>query len=81
MLTDSSRPIVTIGRTMSTASPNRTALITGGAGFIGSHLSELLLTQGWEVFVLDELSTGAEKNVAHLREHPAFHLVVDSVLT
>jgi UDP-glucose 4-epimerase len=80
MLTDSSRPIVTIGRTMSTASPNRTALITGGAGFIGSHLSELLLTQGWEVFVLDDLSTGAEKNVAHLREHPAFHLVVDSVL-
>jgi UDP-glucose 4-epimerase len=80
MLTDSSRPIVTIGRTMSTASPNRTALITGGAGFIGSHLSELLLTQGWEVFVLDDLSTGAEKNVAHLREHPTFHLVVDSVL-
>ena len=38
------------------------------------------LTQGWEVFVLDDLSTGAEKNVAHLREHPAFHLVVDSVL-
>jgi UDP-glucose 4-epimerase len=65
---------------MANATPSRTALITGGAGFIGSHLSELLLTQGWEVFVLDDLSTGAEKNVAHLREHPAFHLVVDSVL-
>ena len=67
-------------RSMSNATPSRTALITGGAGFIGSHLSELLLAQGWEVFVLDDLSTGAEKNVAHLREHPAFHLVVDSVL-
>jgi UDP-glucose 4-epimerase len=65
---------------MSTPAPNRTALITGGAGFIGSHLSELLLSQGWEVFVLDDLSTGAERNVAHLRENPAFHLVVDSVL-
>ena len=65
---------------MSTDTPSRTALITGGAGFIGSHLSELLLAQGWEVFVLDDLSTGAEKNVAHLRANPAFHLVVDSVL-
>ena len=65
---------------MSTDSASRTALITGGAGFIGSHLSELLLTQGWEVFVLDDLSTGSERNVAHLRAHPSFHLVVDSVL-
>jgi len=65
---------------MSTDTTDRTALITGGAGFIGSHLSELLLAQGWEVFVLDDLSTGAEKNVAHLRTHPSFHLVVDSVL-
>src|SRR5581483_12215071 len=58
----------------------KSALITGGAGFIGSHLSELLLAQGWEVFVLDDLSTGAEQNVAHLREDSGFHLVVDSVL-
>ena len=43
----------------------RRALITGGAGFIGSHLSELLLDDGWEVFVLDDLSTGSLANVAH----------------
>jgi UDP-glucose 4-epimerase len=58
----------------------RSALITGGAGFIGSHLSELLLGEGWEVFALDDLSTGSERNVAHLRERRDFHLIVDSVL-
>jgi len=56
------------------------ALVTGGAGFIGSHLSERLLSAGWEVFALDDLSTGSIQNVAHLREQPEFHLVVDSVL-
>jgi UDP-glucose 4-epimerase len=56
------------------------ALITGGAGFIGSHLSELLLDRGVEVFVLDDLSTGSERNVAHLRDRRDFHLIVDSVL-
>jgi len=58
-----------------------TALITGGAGFIGSHLAESLLDQGWEVFVLDDLSTGAHRNVELLRDRPGFHLVVDSVLS
>ncbi|HSC90977.1 MAG TPA: GDP-mannose 4,6-dehydratase [Gaiellaceae bacterium] len=56
------------------------ALITGGAGFIGSHLAELLLADGVEVWALDDLSTGSRENVAHLVEHPQFHLVVDSVL-
>jgi UDP-glucose 4-epimerase len=56
-------------------------LITGGAGFIGSHLSERLLDAGWEVFALDDLSTGSYENVAHLKERPEFHLVVDSVLS
>jgi UDP-glucose 4-epimerase len=59
---------------------SKKALITGGAGFIGSHLSELLLDDGWEVFVLDDVSTGSLDNIAHLRDRPDYHLVVDSVL-
>ena len=56
------------------------ALITGGAGFIGSHLAERLLDGDWEVWALDDLSTGSLANVEHLRDRAGFHLVVDSVL-
>jgi UDP-glucose 4-epimerase len=59
----------------------RKALVTGGAGFIGSHLSELLLADGWEVYALDDLSTGSLANVAHLVERRDYHLVIDSVLS
>jgi UDP-glucose 4-epimerase len=55
-------------------------LITGGAGFIGSHLADRLLELGEEVYVIDDLSTGSLKNVEHLQDNPRFHLVVDTVL-
>jgi UDP-glucose 4-epimerase len=51
-------------------------LITGGAGFIGSHLADELLTRGHAVSVLDDLSTGAIDNIRHLKHHPRFEYVV-----
>ncbi len=56
------------------------ALITGGAGFVGSHLAEALLAQGDEVFVLDNLSTGAIDNIEHLKWDHRFHYTIDSVM-
>ena len=58
-----------------------TALVTGGAGFIGSHLCERLLEDGWEVYALDDLSTGSEANVVQLSRNSSFHLTVESVLS
>ena len=55
------------------------ALITGGAGFIGSHLAERLLVAGHDVAALDNLSTGSLANLANVLEHPKFRLVVDDV--
>ena len=55
-------------------------LITGGAGFIGSHLSEVLLERGENVFVLDDLSTGSVENIRHLKANGRFHYVFDSIL-
>lgn len=55
-------------------------LITGGAGFIGSHLAEALVADGKEVFIIDDLSTGAASNVAGLQGHPRFHATVGSVM-
>jgi UDP-glucose 4-epimerase len=54
-------------------------LITGGAGFVGSHLAEALLARGDEVYALDNLSTGSIDNIAHLKAHPKFHYTIDSV--
>jgi len=55
------------------------AFITGGAGFIGSHLSEALLDAGHEVLILDNLSTGSIDNIAHLKGRPGFEYFIDSV--
>ncbi|OGC76076.1 MAG: nucleoside-diphosphate sugar epimerase [candidate division Zixibacteria bacterium RBG_16_50_21] len=54
-------------------------LITGGAGFIGSHLAERLLARGDEVYVIDNLSTGKLENIAHLRRNPNFHFTLGSI--
>ena len=59
----------------------RRALVTGGAGFIGSHVSEALLTDGWDVVVLDNLSSGSVDNVGHLLHRNDFRLVIESVLS
>ncbi len=55
------------------------ALITGGAGFVGSHLAERLLADGHDVLVIDNLSTGSIHNIAHLKQVPGFSYVVDTV--
>ena len=54
-------------------------LITGGAGFVGSHLAEALLAAGHDVFVLDDLSTGSIDNIAHLKGRTGFNYTIDTV--
>jgi UDP-glucose 4-epimerase len=54
-------------------------LITGGAGFIGSHLSDAYLERGDEVYVIDDLSTGSIENIQHLKNNPRFHYTIESV--
>ena len=55
-------------------------LITGGAGFIGSHLAEELLSRGNEVYIIDDLSTGSVENIEHLQRDPRFHYFFDTIM-
>src|SRR3989338_4437895 len=54
-------------------------LVTGGAGFIGSYLSEELLSQGYEVYIIDDLSTGSTENVIHLKQFSKFHPFYETI--
>jgi UDP-glucose 4-epimerase len=56
-------------------------LITGGAGFVGSHLAEALLARGDEVYVLDNLSTGSIENIEHLKGQARFHYTIESIMS
>lgn len=55
-------------------------LVTGGAGFVGSHLCDLLIERGDRVTIIDDLSTGSIKNVSHLRSHPRFDYRIDTMM-
>lgn len=55
------------------------ALITGGAGFIGSHLADKLLADGWQVIAFDNLSIGRLENIAHLKAHPRFSVMLGDI--
>ena len=56
------------------------ALITGGAGFLGSHLAERLLEKGEEVHVIDDLSTGSIENIESLKGHAGFHYTIETIM-
>lgn len=58
----------------------RRALVTGGAGFVGSHLAETLVDQGWDVVAVDDLSTGSMANIAHLKNNSRFSYVLETVM-
>ena len=57
----------------------KTVLITGGAGFIGSHLCDYLIAKGYRVIAMDNLITGAMKNIEHLAQNPRFTFILQDV--
>ena len=54
-------------------------VVTGGAGFLGSHLADRLLAEGAEVICVDNLITGSERNVSHLKANPRFELCIEDI--
>jgi dTDP-glucose 4,6-dehydratase len=62
-----------------TARTDRTAVVTGGAGFVGSHVCDRLLADGWEVVCVDNLASGTQENIAHLAEEERFRFVQQDV--
>jgi UDP-glucose 4-epimerase len=58
----------------------KNALITGGAGFVGSHLADSLLAKGYRVIAIDDLSTGSIMNIEHLKSHPSFTYVIEDMM-
>lgn len=64
---------------MADQTPRRRAVVTGGAGFLGSHLCERLLREGYEVIAIDNLVTGSRKNISHLTNNAAFRFVEHDV--
>src|SRR6201997_2118264 len=78
------RRLIAPRATLTTSKPefegaNLRVLITGGAGFIGSHLADAYLHRGDEVFIIDDLSTGSIENIRHLKDHPRFHYTIENV--
>jgi len=73
---DSSRP-----ETRERESLTARAFVTGGAGFLGSHVCRALLARGWEVVAIDNLATGDILNVSDLLEHPGFRMLEHDVTT
>ena len=61
------------------ASTRKRILVTGGAGFVGSHLVDRLMSQGHQVFVMDNFFTGSQANIAHWMGHPNFQLIMHDV--
>ena len=55
------------------------AVIIGGAGFLGSHLCDRFINEGWEVLCLDNLVTGVEENIGHLRPNPRFQFKIHDI--
>jgi UDP-glucose 4-epimerase len=68
-----------LSRTFSFVSDNANILVTGGAGFIGSHLVERLLADGHAVTVMDDLSTGRLENLAAVKSHPSLRLIISKI--